>query len=62
MENIEKLTATGSLGSTNSTDAIPIGDWISPVMVGCIDDEKYLNQHLARKIVHKTISINMAYR
>lgn len=46
-ENL-KLTATGSLGSTNSTDATPIGDWISPVMVGCNDNDNYFKSTFGR--------------
>ena len=34
VENNKTLTATGSLGSMNSTSATPIGDWISPIIVG----------------------------
>jgi len=34
------LTATGSLGSMNSTEATPSGDWISPDTVGWKQWEK----------------------
>lgn len=34
IESSMVLTATGSLGSMNSTEATPSGDWISPDTVG----------------------------
>ena len=39
------LTAIGSLGSINSTEARPIGDWISPTTVGWKqqDDRRKIN-------------------
>lgn len=44
------LTATGSLGSINSTEATPSGDWISPDTVGWKQWKKSRNENKRKSI------------
>ena len=56
-QNLNILTATGSLGSINSTEATPIGDWISPEIVGC-SNKKYKVQHISKNFKKKISSFS----
>lgn len=50
------LTATGSLGSMSSTEATPIGDWISPETVGC---KHWKQSRYEKKSKSKIMSVAM---